>query len=127
VRLPARARHRSFIDFSRSSGMSMAKQVKFFVQALNRAASNRGSAKFTTEELEHYVRDMRLQVVSVMEFLEVRGTSCALRVRSLRAPPHSLFCAASRPRQVLNQQSYLLKTGPREWKLMTSTASTARS
>ena len=69
-------------------------QVKLFVAGLTKASSNRGSAIFTTAELERFARDMRLSVPSFVDFLEV-----------------------------LNQQSYLLKRGPGEWKLTTSGAS----
>lgn len=74
--------------------MHLRPQVKLFVAGLTKASSNRGSAIFTTAELERFARDMRLSVPSFVDFLEV-----------------------------LNQQSYLLKRGPGEWKLTTSGAS----
>jgi hypothetical protein len=49
-------------------------QVKLFVAALNKIATNRNSARFTTEELEHYARDMRLQVANFADFLDVSAT-----------------------------------------------------
>lgn len=79
------------VDFSKTSGMSMGRQVKMFVAALNKAASNRGNPRFTTDDLERFARDMKLSVVSFADFLEV-----------------------------LNQQSYLIRKGPREWQLLTS-------
>ena len=79
------------VELGRVGGMSMAKQVKLFVTALNKAASNRGSALFSTDELERFSRDMRLQVPVFADFLDV-----------------------------LNQQSYLLKAGPRQWKLLSA-------
>ena len=71
----------------------MGKQVKLFIAGLTKASANRGSAVFTTSELERFGRDMRLSVPSFADFLDV-----------------------------LNQQSYLLKRGPGEWKLTTSGA-----
>jgi hypothetical protein len=53
--------------------MSKGKQVKLFVQALTKAASNRGHAKFTSEELERFGRDLRLDVPSFADFLDVSG------------------------------------------------------
>ena len=63
------------VDFARASGMSLGKQVKLFVQGLTKAASNRGSSKFTSDELERFAKDMRLQLTSFQEFLEVCNSS----------------------------------------------------
>jgi DNA helicase MCM8 len=82
------------VDFSRASGMSKGKQAKLLVAALSKAADNRGHAKFTTEEIDRCARDLRIDGASVADLIDV-----------------------------LNQQSYLLKTGPREWRLATSAAS----
>lgn len=67
----------------------MGKSVKLFVQALNKAASNRGHAKFTTDELERFAKDMRLQVTSFADFLEVSTRSYRdsnFRFASIRTP-----------------------------------------
>lgn len=61
------------MDFGRAGGLSMGKQVKLFASALAKAASTRGNAKFTTEELERFARDLRVQVPSFSEFLDVRA------------------------------------------------------
>ena len=63
--------------------MSKGKQVKLFVQALTRAAHARGRATFNTDELQRFAGDLRLEVPSFTDFLDV-----------------------------LNQQSYLLRSGP---------------
>jgi hypothetical protein len=97
------------VDFSRASGMSMGKQVKLFVQTLNKAVQNRGHSKFTTDELERLVKDMRMQLTSFPDFLDVSSPSYTSY--------HDCDIGAPLQLQVLNQQSYLLKTGPREWKL----------
>jgi len=59
------------VDFARASGMSKGKQVKVFVQALTKAAGNRGHSKFTTDELQRCAKDIALDVPSFNDFLEV--------------------------------------------------------
>jgi len=82
------------VDFSRSvgsGGMSMQRQVKAVVGALNRLARQRGTNRFSRDEIDAVVTEMRLQVSSVTDLIET-----------------------------LNQQSYLLKKGPRQYQLLTS-------
>ncbi len=84
------------VDFSRSvgaGGMSMQRQVKAVVSALNRVARLRGTDKFSREDFDAVVADLRLQVTSVTDLLET-----------------------------LNQQSYILKKGPRLYQLLTSSS-----
>ncbi len=52
-----------------------------------------------------------------------RGRSFPLPARASGASAFATPPAARPCPQILNQQSYLLKTGPREWKLLTSSAS----
>ena len=56
-----------------------------------RAAHARGHATFSSDELQRFAADLRLELPSFADFLDV-----------------------------LNQQSYLLRIGPREWRLATS-------
>lgn len=82
------------VDFSRSvgaGGMSMQRQVKAVVAALNRVARLRGTDKFSRDDFDSVISDLRLQVTSVTDLLET-----------------------------LNQQSYILKKGPRLYQLLTS-------
>ncbi|KAA0145875.1 hypothetical protein FNF29_08361 [Cafeteria roenbergensis] len=84
------------VDFSRSvgaGGMSMQRQVKAVVSALNRVARLRGTDKFSREDFDAVVADLRIQVTSVTDLLET-----------------------------LNQQSYILKKGPRLYQLLTSSS-----
>lgn len=79
------------VDFTRAGGMSMAKQVKAFVGALNKIADKRGSATFTLMELREVAMRLHLQIPGLGEFIEV-----------------------------LNQQNYLLKKGNQQYQLQTS-------
>jgi DNA replicative helicase MCM subunit Mcm2 (Cdc46/Mcm family) len=82
------------IDFSRSvgaGGMSMQRQVKTVIGALNKLARQRGSNRFTRDEIEKVVTELRLQVGSLTDLIET-----------------------------MNQQSYILKKGHRVYQLLTS-------
>lgn len=82
------------IDFSRSvgaGGMSMQRQVKTLIGALNKLARQRGSNRFTRDEIEQVVTEMRMQINSLTDLIET-----------------------------MNQQSYLLKKGHRVYQLLTS-------
>lgn len=75
--------------------MSMSKQVKSFVSVLNGVAARNGSSMFTKDELREVAEGMRLSFGSGSfgDFIEV-----------------------------LNQQNYLLKKGPRLFQLLTTSA-----
>lgn len=86
------------LDFTRvagGAGMSMSKQVKSFVSVLNGVAARNGSSMFTKDELREVAEGMRLSFGSGSfgDFIEV-----------------------------LNQQNYLLKKGPRLFQLLTTSA-----
>jgi hypothetical protein len=82
------------VDFARSSGMGMGKQVKLFVSVLTKASSNRGSAIFTTAELERFAKDTKLSVPSFSDFLEVctRVLLSPCRAQSRVMPNHNSKC-----------------------------------
>lgn len=79
------------LDFTRSTGMSMGRQIKALVDVLNRVARQRGSPKFTRDDISSIVTEMGLQVASLTDLLET-----------------------------MNQQNYILKKGPGLFQLMTS-------
>ena len=81
------------VDFALHSGsMSLSKQVKAFVAALTRESHVRGSSLFPRAELEQLAeKKLRLQIADFDRFLDV-----------------------------LNNECYLLKKGPRLYQVMTS-------
>ena len=78
------------IDMGRRGGMSLAKQTKAFISELNRSCDRRGSATFTTADLLATADRMALAIADFNGFVDM-----------------------------LNDQSYLLKKGPKLWQLMT--------
>ena len=82
------------LDFGRSGGMSLAKKVKAFVARLTQAAQRRNSAVFAFDELLDVADAMALQVDDFRDFVDI-----------------------------LNNECYLLKKGPREYKLQLSSYS----
>jgi DNA helicase MCM8 len=82
------------VDFTRTIGtgsMSLQKQVRSLVAALSNLSRQRGSSSFTRDEIEEVVVGMKMQVPSLTDLIET-----------------------------MNQQSYLLKKGPRLYQLLVS-------
>lgn len=96
------------VDFGRGAGMSMAKQVKAFVKVLARAAEERNSSTFTTQVSGSGVQchPQRLTLL------------CAQDMRQLAAGLGLDLTEFDSFLDVLNQQNYILKRGPRLYKLM---------
>jgi DNA helicase MCM8 len=77
------------LDFRRATGSSRSKDMSRFVTALQKAAQQRGQSVFTTQEMFEVSQQLRLIVPNFDDFVEA-----------------------------LNVQNYLLKKGPRLYKLM---------
>ena len=90
------------VDFGMAGGMSKAKQIKTFMSALNRSCRERGTAVFTTDELKHVAEN-----IGVVQQIERSGGTF-----------YDLI-------DMMNQQCYLLKKGPRKWQVQTSDYSNA--
>eukprot|EP00904_Undaria_pinnatifida_P002232 jgi/Undpi1/12009/HiC_scaffold_4.g01708.m1 len=86
------------IDFGRSGATGLTKQVRVFVAALTKRASQKGSALFPRQELLQIANDLCLAIQDFEGFLDV-----------------------------LRQECYLLKKGPRLFQLQTSDFSQAAS
>lgn len=71
--------------------MSLGKQVKALVGALHRAAERKSGSMFTLHEIQAVAEDIRLRVPSIVDVVEV-----------------------------MNQQNYVLKKGPKLFQLQTS-------
>ena len=81
------------VDFTHHSGsMSLAKQVKAFVAALTKASNARANSLFQRADLVEIAEKMRLKIADFDRFLDV-----------------------------LNNESYLLKKGPRLYQVRRST------
>ena len=96
--------------------MSMAKQVKLFVGAMNRAAQRKESSYFTTE-VDNNSCFSRSQWLTQIENQEIASLISQLR---LEVPSVGDFV------EVLNQQNYILKKGARLYQLQTSLYSQGR-
>ncbi|CAN0075799.1 unnamed protein product [Ascophyllum nodosum] len=79
------------IDFGRSGATGLAKQVRTFVAGLTKRAAQKGSALFPRQELMQIANDLCLAISDFESFLDV-----------------------------LRQECYLLKKGPRLFQLQTS-------
>eukprot|EP00752_Nemacystus_decipiens_P013307 g11787.t1 len=79
------------IDFGRSGATGLAKQVRAFVAAVTKRAKQKGSAVFARQELMQIANDLCLAIVDFESFLDV-----------------------------LRQECFLLKKGPRLFALQTS-------
>lgn len=84
------------IDFGRKGGMSLARQAKQFIAGLHKLADVKGTADFTTNELHDAAITMHLAVADFHGFLDM-----------------------------LNDQSYILKKGARQWRLNSHLLSTS--
>ncbi|GLE01147.1 hypothetical protein PINS_up009977 [Pythium insidiosum] len=79
------------LDFGRSGGMSLAKKVKAYVARLMKAAERRNTAMFSFEDLLEVANSMGLQIDDFRDFVEILRNEC-----------------------------YLLKKGPKLYKVQTS-------
>jgi DNA helicase MCM8 len=79
------------LDFGRSGGMSLSKKVKAYVARLMKAAERRNTAMFTFDDLLEVANSMALQVDDFRDFVDI-----------------------------LNNECYLLKKGPRLYKVQVS-------
>jgi DNA helicase MCM8 len=78
------------LDFRRSSGMSMTKEVGRFLVQLQKISSSEIKSIFTYQELQQVAKSMHLQIANFEDFIDI-----------------------------LNTQAHLIKKGPRVYKLMT--------
>jgi DNA helicase MCM8 len=79
------------LDFGRSGGMSLSKKVKAYVARLMKAAERRNSALFSFEDLLEVADSMGLQVDNFHDFVDVLRNEC-----------------------------YILKKGPKQFKVQVS-------
>jgi len=78
------------LDFRRSSGMSMTKEVGRFLVQLQKISSSEIKSIFTYQELQQVAKSIHLQIANFEDFIDI-----------------------------LNTQAHLIKKGPRVYKLMT--------
>ncbi|DAZ99884.1 TPA: hypothetical protein N0F65_008627 [Lagenidium giganteum] len=64
------------LDFGRSGGMSLAKKVKAYVSRLMKAAERRNDAMFTFDDLLEVADSMGLQVDDFRDFVDVLRNEC---------------------------------------------------